>query len=99
MLTELTAKLLPLTLQINSYEGSAYHKAHIHGFSDRYLSILAPVEFINWANNQYNPQKTSNRGSTKVVVEVEKERGKSFLEFTEKSNYVVHHNTYRLQHK
>ena len=92
ILTESTAKLLPLTLQVNSYEGGTYHKAHIHGFSDRYLSILAPVEFINWANNQYNTKKSSNQGSTKVVVEVEKEQGKSFLEFTEKYNYVVHHN-------
>ena len=92
MLTESTAKLLPLTLQINSYEGSAYQKAHIHGFSDRYLSILAPVEFINWANNQYKPLKISNRVSTKMVVEVDEEAGKSFLNFTEKSNYIVHHN-------
>ena len=92
ILTELTAKLLPLTLQVNSYKGSTYHKAHIHGFSDRYLSILAPVEFINWANNQYNSKKISNQESSKIVVEVDADSGKSFLEFIEKYNYVVHHN-------
>ena len=81
VLTENTAKLLPISIDINGNSMQNEYKATIHGFTDRYLSILVPMEFLLWANNYYTGITSSEIWPTKLVVEISENDPGPFLNY------------------
>ncbi len=92
VLTENTAKLLPISIDINGNSKQSEYKATIHGFTDRYLSILVPMEFILWANNYYTGITSSEIWPTKLVVEISENDPGPFLDYIEKNDFVIQNN-------
>ena len=92
VLTENTAKLLPISIDINGNSKQNEYKATIHGFTDRYLSILVPMEFLLWANNYYTGITSSEIWPTKLVVEISENDPGPFLDYIEKNDYVIQNN-------
>ena len=92
VLTEKTAELLPLSIGVKGNSNQKQYKATIHGFSDRYLSILVPMEFLLWANNYYAGKTSSEIRPTKLVVEISEKHPEPFLDYIEKNNYVIQNN-------
>jgi len=61
VLTTESAKFIPLKIEIGSKLGSLeVYSAKVHDFSDRYLSILVPKNFMIWANNIFADEKNKN---------------------------------------
>jgi hypothetical protein len=93
ILTKGTAKLLPLTIEIiDNMRSIQPFKAKIHDFSDRYLSILVPLDFLLWANNTYAGKNISRSNISKIIVEVALNDPSPFINYLDTNKYVVQNN-------
>jgi len=93
VLTTESAKFIPLKIEIGSKLGSLeLYSAKVHDFSDRYLSILVPKNFMIWANNIFADEKNKNSKSTKIIVEVDRKEFTDFITLIDDKNYIVQNN-------
>lgn len=93
VLTTESAKFIPLKIEIGSKLGSLeVYSAKVHDFSDRYLSILVPKNFMIWANNIFADEKNKNSKSTKIIVEVDRKEFTDFITLIDDKNYIVQNN-------
>lgn len=74
-------------LELRGPEGEVKLKTRIVGFSDRVNSVLAPVEFITWANKRIG--RGTQNDFSRVLLEVEDASDPKLQEYLESKGYVA----------
>lgn len=74
-------------LELRGPKGEIKLKTRIVGFSDRVNSVLAPVEFIEWANK--NVGRGTQNDFSRVLLEVEDASDPKLQEYLESKGYVA----------
>ncbi len=67
--TESDFKKVPLNIRVRGNGKQKVYQARVVGFTDRYSSVLAPMEFMAFANRTYGDKELS--GYSRIVMEVE----------------------------
>lgn len=80
-LSQETIGTIPLNFTISNGDGSkkTVFKGNIGALSNRYMSILVPESFMNWANNNYG--YITKKPATRVVVKAKDPTSKAMNSF------------------
>ena len=89
MLTEASASLIPLELGIYKSGYTKTFKSKIYSFTNRYLSILVPINYMEWINNS---ESSTLKKPTKLVVHISSENHGSFFDYLDEENLILHNN-------
>lgn len=86
-LSPATASNVTIFLRCNGKLGEQVFKANIVGFSDRVNSILAPREFLEWANLKLEGQDSVR--ASRVFIKTADANNSDFLQFLQQKNYRI----------
>jgi len=85
-LSKNTTKLFKFQLQIDNHGSKVIYYGKIVGFSSRITSMIVPMSFMNFANQQYGTSNPQKEDVFRLIVEVKPSQLASFQQFlTEKS--------------
>lgn len=63
------------------------YTARVVGFTDRFISLLVPLEFMNYANQRYG--NTVEPAPSRIVLKVKDPSDRTFAAFLERNGYVA----------
>ncbi len=86
-LSAATASSVNIILECYGPQGPVSFKARIVGLSDRINSILVPLNFLEWANNQFGNQ--TETGAARVYIKTADANNPQFLNFLQQKDYHV----------
>ena len=87
-ITEEMIKRIELDVRITGNGRRDSYNAYIVGFSDRLNTILVPMTFMDWANDYYSDEPTSE-DATRLIIEVQNPSDPKIVEYMEEHGYVA----------
>lgn len=86
-LSATSASAVNIILECYGPLGPVSYKARIVGFSDRINSILVPLSFLKWANQEYGMQ--AETGAARIYIKTTDANNPQFLNFLQQKNYHI----------
>jgi hypothetical protein len=93
-LTEQTIKALSFNIQISRNQNLENYQGEIVGFTDRFNTILAPSEFIEYGNRHFDI--AAPIGPTRIIAQIKNIQDPSFIQFLKLNRLEINAETTRL---
>lgn len=87
LLSEQSVKALGFTLTMGDGAKQVKYRAQVEGFSDRISSVLVPQSFIEYGNQHFAHQSTTQ--ASRIIVKVADPSNKAFIGFLQDHHYAT----------